>query len=328
MVNGQDDYLIVNIIQNFLGAPKMSSGAETRTQWEFNCPSKTCRHDSNSKFNLAYKSTHKLFKCWKCKYSGYVHKLVNDYGSKDDIKRLKLILPEYNQNNFNVFRKSEINYDLVTCELPDGYLPLNQERKSKLYKLAWDYTVNQRKITSAQIDKYKIGYTESGSRKFRIIIPSKNAAGKFNYYEARAYLKDSKRAYMKPDSPDKNDIIYNEYFINWDLPIYLVEGVFDAIRIPNSIAMLGKTPSSLLINKLLQHKALVIVCLDADAFKDGIGIYKQLSSLGLDVFFIDLKEKEDISNIYENFGQERLNEVLKSACKIDMMFEVNKLLNG
>jgi len=328
MVNGQDDYLIVNIIQNFLGAPKMGSKAEARVQWEFNCPSPTCRKDRDPKFNLAYKSTHKLFKCWKCKYSGYVHRLVNEYGSKDDIKRLRLILPEYSQTNFNVFRKPEVNYDLVTCELPDGYLPLNQERKSKLYKLAWDYAVNKRKITPAQIDKYKIGYTETGSRKFRIIFPSKNAAGKLNYYEARAFLKDAKRAYIKPDSPDKNDIIFNEQFINWDLPIYLVEGVFDAIRIPNAIAMLGKSPSSLLINKLLKYNATVIVCLDADAFKDGVGIYKQLSSLGLNVFFVDLKEREDISSIYEKFGQEKLNEVLKSAKKIDTMFEVNKLING
>lgn len=326
MVNGHEDSLIVNIIQSFLGSPRFTSGSETRTQWEFNCPSKTCRHDQ-SKFNLAYKSNDKVFKCWKCKYSGYIYRLIEEFGSKDDLKRLKLVLPKYKQQSFNVFRKPEIDYDLVSCELPDGYLPLNQERKSKLYKLAYDYVTKNRKITPAQIDKFKIGYTETGSRKFRIIMPSRNAFGKINYYEARAYLKDSKRAYMKPDFPDKSDIIYNEYFINWDLPIYLTEGAFDAIRIPNSIPILGKKPSPLLINKLLQHNATVIVCLDADAFRDGVEIYKQLSSLGLNVFFVDLEKDTDISSIYEKSGQEKLNKVLKSASKIDTMFEINKILN-
>ena len=326
MLNGQDDYIIVNIIEGILGSPRFGSDSDTRVQWEFNCPSPTCRHDRD-KFNLAYKSNDKVFKCWKCQYSGYVHRLVEEYGSKDDAARLRLILPKYNNSSFNVFRKPKIDYNSIVCDLPDGYFPLSESRKSKLYDLAWDYTTNQRKISVSQIDKFKIGYTESGSRKFRIILPSLNSYGKINYYEARAYLKDSKRAYMKPDSPHKNDIIYNEYYINWDLPVYLVEGVFDAIRIPNSIPMLGKSPSELLINKLLIHNSTVIVCVDPDAFKDGMGIYKQLSSLGLNVFFVDLKGKRDISRIFEEGGQEELNKFLKTARKIDELFEINKILN-
>lgn len=326
MLNNQEDYLIVNIIENFLGSPKTNKDAETRTQWEFNCPSKTCRHDHN-KFNLTYQSHRKIFNCWKCKYRGVVYRLVRDYGSKDDMKRLKLVLPEYNAQQFNVFKRPEIDYDLITCELPDGYLPLNRHRQSNLYKLALDYVVNERKLSVAQIDKFKIGYTETGPRKFRIIIPSFNTSGKINYFEARAYLKNSKMPYYKPDSPEKQDIIFNEKFINWDLPVYLVEGVFDAFRIPNAIPMLGKVPSELLMNMLLKNKSTVIVCLDSDALKDGMDIYKTLNSLGLSVFFIDLKGKKDISKTYEDGGQEEINKLLKTACKIDTMFEINKLLN-
>lgn len=327
MLNHQDDYLIVNIIENFLGSPRNSKDAETRAQWEFNCPSKKCRLDHN-KFNLAYQSRNKVFKCWKCKFSGYVHKLVREYGSKEDFRRLKLILPEYASQPFNVFKRPEIDYDLVVCELPEGYMPLNRERQSSLYRLALDYTVNKRKISIAQIDKYKIGYTETGSRKFRIIFPSYNSLGRLNYFEARAFLDNAKVPYLKPDAPDKQDIIFNEKFINWDLPIYLVEGVFDALRLPNAIAMLGKIPSDLLFNKLIKHNATIIICLDSDAIKDGIDIYKKLYSLGLNVFFIDLKGKKDISKIYEDGGQDEINKLLKTICKVDIIFEMNKLLNG
>ena len=326
MSTNQDDYLVVNIIENFLGPPKSNKDAETKTQWEFNCPSKICRPDYG-KFNLTYQSNRKIFNCWKCKYRGIVSRLIRDYGSKDDIKRLKLVLPEYSKQSFNVFKKPEINYDFVSCELPLGYLPLNRERQSGLYKSALDYVLNERKISVAQIDKYKIGYTEIGPRKFRIIFPSFNVFGKINYFEARSYMKKSKMPYYKPDFPNKQDIIFNEKFINWDLPVYLVEGVFDALRIPNSIPMLGKVPSELLLNKLLKNNATVIICIDSDAFRDGIDIYKTLYSLGLNVFFIDLKGKKDISKIFEDGGQEEISKLLKTMCRVDTMFEINKLLN-
>ena len=322
MLNLNDDYLVVNILESFLGAPKSNKDAETKIQWEFNCPSDSCRYDQN-KFNLAYHAKNKVFKCWKCKYSGVVTKLVSRYGTSEDKKRLKLILPDYKIQQFNVFRRPEINYDLITCDLPDGYLPLNKERQSKLYKLAYDYVTNERKITTTQIDKYKIGYAETGPRKLRIIFPSYNSSEKINYFEARAFLKNAKTTYLKPDYPDKQDIIFNEKFINWDLPVYLVEGVFDAIRLPNSIPMLGKIPSELLFNKLIKHNSTVIICLDSDAVKDGISIY----SLGLNVFFIDLKGKKDISKIFEDDGQEEINKLLKTICRIDTIFELNKLLN-
>ena len=111
------------------------------------------------------------------------------------------------------------------------------------------------------------------------------------------------------------------------MPVYLVEGVFDAIRLPNSIPMLGKIPSELLFNKLIKHNSTVIICLDSDAVKDGISIYKKLYSLGLNVFFIDLKGKKDISKIFEDDGQEEINKLLKTICRIDTIFELNKLLN-
>lgn len=331
MVDGQSDYLIVNVLENFLGNPKSSRDAEKKTQWEFNCPSSTCKKDKN-KFNLAYQSNNKVFKCWKCGYSGFVYKLVHDHGSSDDFKRLKLILPEYSIGNFNIFKKPKINHEAITCDLPLGYMPLNIEKQnSSLYKKAWDYLVNKRKVSPAQIDKFKIGYTEIGPRKFRIIFPSFNAAGIMNYFEARSYLDNPAIPYYKPDSPDKTDIIFNEKFINWDLPVYLVEGVFDSLRILNSIPILGKVPSDFLIKKIIEYNATVVVCLDADAFKDGLQVYKRLASLGINVFFVEIpgkkKDKIDISKIFETGGQEALNKVLKKMKKIDTSFEIKKLLN-
>ncbi len=321
-----EDLLIVSLIEGFLGKPKTSVGIDSRKQWEFNCPSPKCKHDHN-KFNLAYKSNDHIFKCWKCKYSGFVNKLVSDYGSKQDITRLKILLPEYKSGKINVFKKPKIDHDSVTCQLPDGYMPLSVERDSKLYRMALEYVTIDRKISIGQIDKFKIGYTESGSRKYRIILPSLNRRGLVNYYEARSYLKKTKMTYYKPDSPSVQDIIFNEFFINWNLPVYLVEGVFDSIRVPNSIPLLGKGLYPLILSRILENNCKVIVCLDGDAFTDSINIYNQLTSLGVDSYIIDLRNKKDVSKIFEDNGQNAVIEVLMTAKKMGEDFQILKLLN-
>jgi len=237
-MESNNDYAIVQILQNFLGKPKGSDDSN-KEQWQFNCPSTTskCRHDID-KFNLEYNSKKKMFKCWKCqpKYYGYVTRLVEDYGSPNDIKNIKLLLPHDNIKNLQnqSFNKPKVDHHKITCKLPEGYFPLGRNRNTNLYKLAWNYLVHDRKVSPSIIDKYEIGYTETGNRRFRIIIPSKNALGNFNYYEARSYMKDPKIPYIKPKSSEvkKSDIIFNENFINWDLPIFLVEGPFDMFRVP------------------------------------------------------------------------------------------------
>jgi hypothetical protein len=47
---------------------------------------------------------------------------------------------------------------------------------------------------------------------------------------------------MKYKNPEvqKEIIIWNEYNIKWEDPVYIVEGAFDSIFLPNSVPMLGK----------------------------------------------------------------------------------------
>jgi hypothetical protein len=210
-------------------------------------------------------------------------------------------------------------------------MPLSIKRETSLYKQALDYVTKERKITADEIDKYKIGYTESGDYKFRIIFPSLNKSGRINYFEARSYLKGSKMStYKKPPEHQvkASEIIFDEFFINWDLPVYLTEGALDSRRLPNGLPMLGKIHSDLIITLLLKHDCTVIVALDTDAMQKGIEVYKTLSSLGLNVYFLDLKGHKDVAKIYENYGQEKLTEILKTGIhKINEVDEFNKILN-
>lgn len=326
------DYIIVQLVKNCLGTPKSELNALDKKQWQFNCPSLKCRPDID-KYNLEYQSFKHVFKCWKCNYRGYIYQLVTDHGSADDLSRLKLLLPEEKAEKSlreKIVDKPKIDHNLITCKLPEDYRPLGKHRNSPLYKLAWEYLVNVRKVSPALIDKYQIGYTETGNRRMRIIIPSKNAHGKINYYEARSYIEGPKVIpYIKPPSEEvaKSDIIFNEYFINWNLPIFLVEGVFDMLRLPNAIPVLGKEISPLLIDHLLKNNCTIIMCFDPDAMEKTTEIYTLLTSLGLNVFFVDLRSYDkDISKIFEDHGKEEVAKAVKNFKRLDLTLEIDNTL--
>lgn len=320
------DYTLVSIIKSFLGSPKSEGGGENRSQWEFNCPSPKCKHDVN-KYNLNYNSQKKVFKCWKCNYSGYIHKLVKNYGGKNNYSNLIMLLPT-ERVGYNIFKKPEIDYSLVTCDLPKEYIPINKGYINSSWKqrMAMEYLLEKRKISQSIIDKYGIGYTEEGEFKNRIVIPSKNKEGKYNYFEARDYTGKAKPTYLKPKDVHKDHIIFNEKEINWDLPVYIVEGVFDMFRVPNSIPMLGKSPSDLLISKILKYNPTITLCLDSDAIFDSQKIYKNLSSLGIDVYQIDMTGLSDLSKIYEDYGFDGIYHLIKSRKKINFDDIFEKLL--
>lgn len=308
------------LVDDVLGPHRPTS--KDNPQKYFNCKSSVCIRDHN-KYNLSYNSEMRQFHCFKCGTGGSINRLVGLYGKDGHQERLKMILP-YSFPNRNYFEKT-VDHDNITCDLPNDYIPLIKHRDGFKYKQALDYVVNKRKITLDQIDEYNIGYTEKGDYKLRIIIPSYNNNGRLNYFEARAYWDKIKMTYLKPKNPDKNDIIFFENRINWDLPVYLVEGVFDAFRIPNSIPMLGKIPSYYLITKLLEHKSRVVLVLDEDAIKDSYKIFEDLTSLGLDMYFIDMSGKDDISRIFEKEGKSSIIKLLKTVKKIDFTEHFMKL---
>lgn len=312
MMSGENNIVINSILKRILGDPK--DEYENIVQFEFNCPSSYCKSDID-KFNLGYNSELNIFHCWKCKYKGFIKKIIDDYGNDEEKEKIKLIFPKsknYVINN-TINNKVVVEQNLI-CELPEGFKPLSQNYSSLYYRKAIKY-LQTRKVDFDTIKKYNIGYTEEGPRKFRIIIPSYNVEGKINYYEARSFLPTIKPTYLKPDYPDKQDIIFNLKNINFNLPIYLVEGVFDMFPLINAVPLLGKTVSDLLLSKLLEFKPKIIICLDEDAKKDAYDIYFKLDSLGLDVYYVEIKS--DIAKYYELYGREELIKLLRNCKKID-----------
>ena len=123
-------------------------------------------------------------------------------------------------------------------ELPKHYKPLWEDDSGIQRKHSLVYLYN-RGITKEDIIRYSIGYCDGGVYNNRVVIPSYNADGVLNYFIARDIYK-SKLKYRNP--PVSKDIIGFELFVNWDEPIILCEGAFDAIAIKrNAIPLYGKT---------------------------------------------------------------------------------------
>jgi DNA primase len=304
--------LVLSLLKKVLGEPKKDGDIN---EYEFNCKSKVCRND-NDKFNLAFNSRNNIFHCWKCRYKGGVNKLIIDYGSQDDINKINTLIS--NVKTYKKEKKDDFYSDMITCLLPLEYKPLWKKDNSKFYSHALNYATKERGLSLELIKEKKIGYTEDkGKMRYRLIIPSFNNYGQINYYVGRSYYPNFKPNYLGPPKEEvaRTEIIFNLKNINFDVPVILVEGAFDMFPLYNAIPMLGKEPAQTIINKLIEHKSRVILCLDEDALCDSIIIFNKLILLGLEVYFVEVKG--DIDEYNKKYGKNATIELMKTCSDLN-----------
>ena len=172
--------------------------------------------------------------------------------------------------------------------------------------------LSSRGLTRLDILKWKIGYCKEGRYAGRILIPSFDMDGDCNYFIARSYVGHSYR-YLNP--PADRDLVFNELMVDWDEPIILVEGVFDAIAAgQNAIPILGSTlrEDSRLFQAIAIHDTPVYMALDYDAEKKSEWIIKSMLRYDLEVHKVPIDD-EDVGEM----GKQEFKERLFSARKIE-----------
>jgi DNA primase len=320
------NYLILNFLEKIFDSPKKDKGE--LIEYEYNCITETCKNDID-KYNLSYNLNKNKFKCWKCNYKGNLISLVKKFGDKDDYDMLSPIISDLkSQINYDDLSKEKIIEKEIKLELPESFEFFYNSKDSFHKKNALNYLLN-RGISEKEIKKYKLGFTTKGKYKFRIIIPYYDKNNNLLYFDSRSFYPNIKPDYLKPDSKiiKKSDIIFNEELVSFDVPIFLVEGVFDMFPLYNCIPLLGKRINNKLLHKIIKYKTSVILCLDEDALKDVIGIYFLLNSFGINVYWCPIKN--DISKIYEKYGKEGVINTLKNIKKINfkVLLELKILSN-
>ena len=146
--------------------------------------------------------------------------------------------------------------------------------------------------------------------------------GELNYFVGRN-IYDGGMKYKNP--PVSKDVIGFELFINWDEPIVLCEGSFDAMAIRrNAIPLFGKTIPKKLKMKIYEKKVKKIyILLDSDAVKDSIKITDDLMRNGIDVYFVNLRE-EDPSDM----GFKKVINLIKETKQTSFSDLMRMKLNG
>jgi DNA primase len=150
------------------------------------------------------------------------------------------------------------------------------------------------------------------------VIPSYDKYGELNYFVSRGINDFVWPKYMNPET-DKEELIFNERFLNYDSTIYIVEGVFDHLVIPNSVPLLGKFMTEKFKHLLLTKcKANVVILLDDDAYDDAVRLYKDLNvgDLYNKVKLCIPPNGYDPSLMYEKFGYKGILKLLRSAKKM------------
>lgn len=291
---------ITNILESILGKGHNKS----RNNIAFYCP--FCNHhkpklevqvepdsEGNNKWN-----------CWVCRTKGKSLKSLafKLKASKELINRIDKLSNQYKLNyntQYNSYKDNSI-------KLPDEFISLSKEPEDKWDAIEYKHAIRylkSRNINRDDIMKYNIGFCSTGKYQKRIIIPSLDDNGDLNFFIARSYMSSQSepQAYLNPEL-DKNIIPWDLY-VNWNLPVILVEGMFDFIAVKrNSIPLLGKTiPENLLIKLIMSPSEDVYIALDKDALRDSLDHCDILLSYGKRVYLVELDDKDPSKMGFEHF---------------------------
>jgi len=221
---------------------------------------------------------------------------------KQYFEQLSKIIQSAKYKNFDTEEKV-----IEVIALPEDYRPLWKPKKTPDFRNAMSY-LKKRGVTIFDILKYRIGYCESGEYSGKIIIPSYDCTGQLNYFVSRAYYEADKYKHKNPKI--SKDIIGFDLTINWEEPIVLCEGSFDAIAIKrNAIPLFGKIIQPNLQKKIIEKRVKdIYICLDEDAIRNALSIAEKFMGEGLNVYFIELKE-QDASDL----GFQRITEIIENT---------------
>ena len=283
--------LLVSLVSKVLGDGKMTA----RGNRAFHCP--LCNHHK-PKLEINFtdnKKGHHPWHCWVCNEKGkYLNTLFKKVKAlPEHFSELKSLV----KTGYQVKDVEVIKYDL---KLPEEFIPITNNSKNIIGRQAWVYLKN-RGITIEDIEKYNIGYCEYGRYAKMVIIPSYDKNGQLNYYTGRSFEKDPYIKYKNPES--SRNIIPNEHLINWNLPLVICEGMFDAIAIKrNAIPLLGKNIQSELMKKIVTSTIeKIYIALDTDAMKQAVKFAEEFINEGKEVYLIDLKEKDPSEMGFHDF---------------------------
>ena len=284
------NHLLVNLVNNVIGTGKATSGAN----YSYHCP--FCHH-RKPKLEINFRENEEglnNWHCWVCNRKG--KKLITLFRAIDAPQHRIDELGSYVKINFHDQKGKQEE----TLSLPKEFKPLYQaDTKDITVRQALRY-LKERGLTKLDIARYGLGYCSSGRYNNMVITPSYDESGTLNYFVGRNFGPGPVK-YKNPSF--SKDIVPFELLVNWESPIILCEGPFDAMAIKrNAVPLLGKTLPKKLLKKIVSSKVKqVFIALDSDALKQALSYCETLLDHGKEVFLVNMDEKDPSELGFENF---------------------------
>ena len=313
MLSHHEKQEVINILNDVLGVGTSMKNDEQA----HHCP--FCHHHKKKlQVNLKTQYWH----CWVCDAKGRkIQRLLKRLHV--DSRKLKKIYEIYG-DDYVVYSK-ETEEEKVELRLPSEFKSLLKVPTGKVkpvYRKALRY-VKDRGITKEDITRYNIGYCDTGMYSNRIIIPSYDSDNRLNYFIARSIHSEEKFKYKNP--PVSKNVIMFENQINWNEPITLVEGVFDAMAVKrNAIPILGKFIPKTLNDTIYKKEVKSInILLDEDAQDQALYYTMQFQNQGITTRNIKPSDKDA-----GEMGFSQVNTILKESKQTGFGDIISQKLKG
>ena len=263
----------------------------------FHCP--FCNH---YKKKLQINLRTQMWQCWVCSVKGRTlyHLFKKLKASQMHFEKLQ----DYTGDTVKI--KTKKQYDTLT--LPSEFRSfIDIQNNNPEYWNALNY-IRKRGVTREDILRYNIGFCETGQYSKMIIIPSYDKDRILNFFTGRSYYPHATFKHKNPKV--SKDIIGFELYVNWNYPITIVEGVFDALAVRrNAIPLFGKIVLEKLKKAIVQNNVKSInIALDKDARSKALQSCEYFINNGINVTLVDLEE-EDPSDL----GFSKVNTIIQES---------------
>ena len=312
MLAHHDKQQVINILDDVLGPGTSMKGDEQAHYCPF------CHHHKKKlQINIQTQKWH----CWVCDSKGKrIQSLLRRLHV--DSHKLKKIYEIYGDDY--VIYSNNTEDEKVELRLPNEFRSLLEEPKglNPTFRKVKEYA-RKRGITQGDIKRYNIGYCDSGHYANRIIIPSYDNDNRLNYFIARSVYDEEKFKYKNP--PVSKNVIMFENQINWNEPITLVEGVFDAMAVKrNAIPLLGKFVPKILNDTIYKKEVKSInILLDEDAQDQALYYTMQFQNQGITTKNIKPSDKDA-----GEMGFSQINSILKNTEETEFGDIISQKLAG